>query len=95
MDGTESCEVVDAGGGVVGEEEDAAGAGPQLAEAVFGLEDVGSVGPEAAEPEAVDVAVDEVDLVAGVEDERGARGEFAVEDDEIVGLNASLVDCEG
>ena len=95
VDGAERCEVVGAGGGVVGEEEDAARAGPELAEAVFGFEDVRGVGPEAAVPEAVDVAIDEVDLVGGVEDERGARGEFAVEDDEIVGLDTCLVDGEG
>ena len=58
MDGAEGGEVADAGGGVVGEEEDATGTGPELAEAVFGLEDVRGVGPEAAVPEAVDVSVD-------------------------------------
>ena len=36
-----------------------------------------------------------MDLVGGVEDERRARGEFSVEDDEIVGLDAGLIDCEG
>ena len=83
-------------GGVVGEEEDAAGAGPELAEGVFGLEDVWGVGPEAAVPEAVDAAVDEMDLLAGVEDQRGAGGEFAVDDDEVVGVGLllGLVDGE-
>ena len=55
--------------GVVGHEEDAAGAGPKLVKRVFGLEDLGSVGPEAAVPEAVDVSAQEMDLLLGVEDE--------------------------
>ncbi len=63
------CEVLGASGGVVGEEEDTAGAGPELAEGLFCVEDAWGVGPEAAVPEAVDAAVDEMDLLAGVEDE--------------------------
>ena len=85
-----------AGGGVVGEEEDAAGAGPELVERGFGFEDGGGVGPEGAVPEAVDAAVDEMDLLAGVEDEGGAGGEFAVEDDEVVGGRSRLLGaCDG
>ena len=86
-----------AGGGVAGEEEDAAGAGPEMVERVFGFEDDGGVGPEGAVPEAVDAAVDEVDLLAGVEDESGAGGKFSVEDDEIVGTWLGLlrgIDCK-
>ena len=90
-------EVGEVGGavGVVGHEEDAAGAGPELVESVFGLEDVGGVGPEAAVPEAVDVSAQEVDLLLGVEDEGGPGGEFAVEDDLVGGLDAGSVDGEG
>ena len=69
MDGAEGREIAGAGGGVVGEEEDAARAGPEVAEAVFGLEDARGVGPEAAVPEAVDVSAQEMDLLLGVEDE--------------------------
>ena len=71
--------------GVIGEEEDTAGTGPELTEGVFCLKDMGGVGPEAAVPEAVDAAVDQVDLLAGVEDQRGAGGEFSVDDDEVAG----------
>ena len=74
VDGAIGGEVVGAGGGVVGEEEDALLAGPEVVERVFGFEDGGGVWPEAAVPEAVDAAVDEVDLLAGVEDEGGAGG---------------------
>ena len=69
VDGAVGGEIVLAGGGVGGEEEDAAGAGPERVEGGFGFEDGGGVGPEAAVPEAVDAAVDEMDLLAGVEDE--------------------------
>src|SRR5580704_19746702 len=70
-EGVDWAEVGEVGGavGVVGHKEDAAGAGPELVEGVFGLEDVGGVGPEAAVPEAVDVDAEEMDLVLGVEDE--------------------------
>ena len=37
------------------------------------LEDVGGIGPEGAEPGAVDASVDEVDGLAGVEEEGGGR----------------------
>ena len=65
--------------GVVGEEEEALGAGPELVEGGVVFEDVWGVGPEAAEPWAVDAAVDEVDRLAGVEEQGGAGGEFAVD----------------
>jgi len=74
VDGGVGGQVADAGGGFVGEEKDAAGAGPELVESGFGLEDAGRIGPEAAVPEAVDAAVDEMNLLAGVEDQRGAGG---------------------
>ena len=38
-------------------------------ERVVGFEEVWGVGPEAAVPEAVDAAVDEMDLLAGVEEQ--------------------------
>jgi len=79
---------------VVGEKEDAVGAVPEGMEVGVGGEDVGAVGPEAAEPGAVDVAVDEQDRLAGVEEQRGAGGEFAVDEDEIAGL-AGGGDVEG
>ena len=90
-------EVGEIGGsvGVVGHKEDAAGAGPELVESVFGFEDLGGVGPEAAVPEAVDLSAEEVDLLAGVEDEGGAGGEFAIEDDLVGGLDAGSVNGEG
>ena len=53
-------------------------------EGVLCLEDRWGVGPEAAVPEAVDAAVDEMNLLAGVEDQSRAGGEFAVDDDEVV-----------
>ncbi len=62
-------QVLGAGGGVVGEEEDAARAGPELVEGFVCFEDVWGVWPEAAEPEAVDAAVDEMNLLASVEDQ--------------------------
>ena len=94
VDGAEGGEIARAAGGVVGEEEDAAGACPELVEGGFGLEDVGGVGPEAAVPEAVDASVEEMDLLAGVEDQRGAGGELAIEEDEVVGL-ADVFDGQG
>ena len=81
--------------GVVGHKEDAAGAGPELVEGIFGFEDLWGVGPEAAVPEAVDVSSEKVDLLLGVEDESRAGGEFAVEDDLVGGLDAGSVDGEG
>lgn len=72
VDGAERGELEGAGVGVGGEEEDAAGAGPELAEAGVRLVDVGRVGPEASIPEAVDAAIEEMDLLTGVEDQGGA-----------------------
>ena len=69
MDGAEAGEVGDALVGVIGEQEDAAGAGPEPAEGVVGFEDGWGVRPEAAEPGAVDAAVDEMDGLAGVEEQ--------------------------
>ena len=45
----------------------------------------GASGQEAAEPRAVDAAVDEECGLACVEEQRGAGGEFAVDEDEIAG----------
>ena len=42
--GPKGAEVAGARGGVVGEQEDAAGAGPEVVEGVFGLEDAGASG---------------------------------------------------
>ena len=50
VDGAVGVQVVDADGGVVGEEEDAARARPELVEGVLCLEDRWGVGPEAAVP---------------------------------------------
>ena len=61
MDGAVGGEERCAGFGVVGEEEEAAGAGPEVGELGVVEEDVGGVGLEAAEPGAVDAAVDEQD----------------------------------
>ena len=47
---------------------------------------MGGVGPEAAEPGAVDAAVDEVDGGLTVEEQGGAGGEFAVDGDEVAGV---------
>ena len=68
VNGAIGLEVFGADGGIVGEEEDAVWARPELTEGVFCFEDGWSVGPEAAEPETVDAAVDEMDLLACVED---------------------------
>jgi len=76
---------VGAGCGVVGEEEDALGAGPEGAEGGFGFEDGGGVGPEAAVPGAVHATFDEVDGLPGVEEQGGAGGELAVDEDEVGG----------
>jgi len=86
VDGGEGSEVFAAGCGVIGEQEDTLAAGPELAERGFVFKDVGRIRPEAAVPQSIDVAVDEVDLLTGVEEQRGAGGEFAVEDDEVAGL---------
>ena len=69
MDGAEAGEVGVRAVGVIGEQEEAAGAGPELVEGGVGFEDGGGVGPEAAVPGAVDAAVDEVDGLAGVEEQ--------------------------
>ena len=77
-DGAEGAEADGAGGGVVGQQEDAAGAGPEAVERGVVVEDGGGVWPEAAVPGAVDAAVDEVRGLAGVEEQGGAGGEFSV-----------------
>ena len=69
MGGSVWGEVAGSRGGVIGKEEDAARAGPELAEGVFCFEDGWGVGPEAAVPEAVEAAVDEMNLLASVEDQ--------------------------
>ena len=91
VDGAVEGKFFQALGGVVGEEEDAAGAGPELVEGGVAFEDGGRVGPEAAVPEAVDAAVDEMDLLAGVEDQSGACGEFAVDEDKVVRARVRLL----
>ena len=72
------------------------GALPEGVEIGVVEEDVGVAGPEGAgpktsKPRAVDATVDEEDRLAGVEEQGGAGGEFAVDEDEIAGL-AFLVD---
>jgi len=84
-DGAEGAEAGGAGGGGVGEEEDAAGAGPEAVEGGVVVEDGGGVRPEAAVPGAVNAAVDEVRGLAGVEEKRRAGGQFAVDEDEVGG----------
>ena len=90
MDGSVWAQIFGADGWVVGEEEDAAGARPKLVEGFFCLEDGWGVRPEAAEPEAIKAAVDEMDLLARVEDQSGAGGEFSINDDEVVGARLGL-----
>ena len=70
---------------VEGEQEDALGAGPGLAESFVGSEYGRGIGPEGAIPEAVDAPVDEVDLPASIEDQGGAGGEFALLDEQAIG----------
>src|SRR6185437_6855042 len=82
-DGAGGCEVALALGGMVGEQEDAVGAGPKAGEVGVGEEDVWGVRPEASEPGAVDAAVDEERGLACVEEQRGAGGELAVDEDEV------------
>src|SRR5580765_8376865 len=79
---------------IVGEEEDAARSGPQTMQRLLALEDARRVGPEAAVPEAIDVAVDQMYLVVRVEDQRGAGGELAVEDDLVGGSKTGVADSE-
>ena len=55
--------------GGIGKEEDTARAGPELVERLLCLEYLWGVRPEAAVPEAIDATVDEMNLLAGVEDQ--------------------------
>ena len=51
----------------------------------------GASGQKLPIPGAVDAAVDEMDGLAGVEEQGGAGGEFAVDDDEVVGLRVGAL----
>ena len=94
MNGAEGCELGGADLGVVGEQEKAAGAVPECLKGLFGLEDGWGVRPEAAEPWAVDAAVYEVDGLAGVEEQGGGGGQFAVDEDEVAGAGGDLLGFE-
>ena len=66
----EGGELAQADCGVVGEQEDPLGAVPEGAEGLLVFKDLGAVWPEAAEPWAIDAAIDQVDGLARVEEER-------------------------
>jgi len=83
VDRAEGAEADGAGGGGVGQQKDAAGARPEAVEGCVVIEDGGGVWPEAAVPGAVDAAVDEVRGLAGVEEQGGAGGELAVDENEV------------
>lgn len=53
-------------------------------------EDGRRVGEEGAVPKTVDAAVENVDLLPGVEADRGGVGVFAVHEDLVAGLEARL-----
>src|ERR1700734_2723021 len=97
VDGGQRREGDDAGLGMSGEKEQAVGTGPEVSKLVVVEEDVGGVGIEAAEPGAVDAAVDEQDGgggLRGVEEQGGAGGELAVVEDDVAGAEVA-VDGEG
>ena len=79
---------------VVGEKEEPAGTGPERVEGGVGLEEVRAVGPEGAVPGAVDSAVDEGDGFSGVEEQGGAGGELAIDEDEVVAAGVEVLGLE-
>jgi len=66
VDRTEWCQIRRAGFGMIREQEDAVRAMPQGVKIGIVGKDMRRIGPEAAEPRAVDVAVYQQDLLAGI-----------------------------
>ena len=75
---------------VAGDQVDAPGAGPDLRELRVVEKDGRRVGKERAVPEAIDAAVEDVDLLAGVEADGGGVGVFTVHEDFVAGLEKRL-----
>src|SRR5215471_520901 len=79
---------------VVRDEVDAIGTRPELRKSCIIQENIRGIGEERAVPQAVDAAVEDKDLLAGVVAHRRSVGIFAVVDDVLAGLQM-LLDGDG
>jgi len=92
VDTGEGREVGRARGGMVGEQKDAARAGPEMVELGIVEEDLWGVWIEAAKPGAVAATVNQEhrsSRARRVKEKRGAGGEFAVNDDAVARMVVS------